>query len=359
MDNTIMNSTPTESEDDDTWANDKWMVPYLFLLLIIGTIGNSFGILLFQNSAMRKYSCSLYFLLMAIFDELTLFCWVVNRLFGELSYTSFSNRSTILCKLFVVVYYSSSQAAVGMLVLAMFDRLYTTFKIAHGYFDVRVLTRRQHFQYICLGVFFSILTAMNSLLFGSQLFLSPEDDTEYCLIIDPDITQIYSIIDLCIYAIVPCICMLIGDILILYYIQKARARVITINSSSKRREKQLSIMLVITSMISLFIVSPYSFLKLLINFSIILDTNIRTLYTLNDAFGLLSTCTHAMHFYLFLIISSTIRKHFKSLLQSLVTNCSNARNIIQPVVIAPIKTTMSSQPTVHIIQRTPCQQSIR
>ena len=290
---------------------------------------------------------------MVIFDEISLFFWITNRLSGDITNTELRNRSTILCKLFVVVYYSSSQASIGMLVLAMFDRLYTSFKIAHGYFDVRLFIRRRHFQYTFISIFFFIIMAINALLFGSQLVLDPDDNEEYCLIINPYISHIYSIIDLCVYAIVPCICMLIGDILILYYIQKTRARVIPTNNVNKQREKQLSIMLVITSIVSLFIVSPYSLFNILINFSNILKDDYRTLATLHDVFGLLSTFTHAMHFYLFLIISSAIRRHFKSLLRSFIKGCSHTRNVIQPIVIPSIKRVTSTQPTVNIIQRSP------
>jgi hypothetical protein len=345
--NTV-NTTSCENPDE-SWSNEKWMIPYLFVLLIMGTIGNSFGLLVFLNSSMRKYSCSLYFLLMAIFDELTLSVWVINRLSGELTSTPLRNRSTIFCKLFVVIYYSSAQASIGMFVLATFDRLYTTFKIAHGYFDVRLLTRRRRFQQTCLCIFFLLMLGFNALLFGSQLVKPPDTDEKSCLIIDLSINRIYSIIDLCVYAIIPRIGMLIGDILILYYIRKTRARVILINDINKRRERQLSIMLVITSIVSLFTVSPYSILNLLINFSNILEDDYRTLLTLNDIFGLMSTFTHAMHFYLFLIISSTIRQHFKLLLTSFIKKCSKTRNIIRPAVIPTIKMTISSQPPVNMI----------
>lgn len=352
----MMNSTPIEPLEE-MWANEDWMVPYLFFLLIMGTIGNIFGLILFRTRPMRRYSCSLNFFLMALFDELTLIWWITNRLFGQLTNSTIHDRSTALCKLFVVVYYSSSQAAIGMLVLAMFDRLYTSFKIAHGYFDIHIVTRRRHFQHACLGLFFFVLLGLNALLFGSQLFVSPENGEEYCVIIDPYFNRIYSIIDLCVYAIVPCICMLVGDILILYYIRKTRARVITLNGICKRREKQFSIMLVITSVISLFIVSPYSLLNLLINFSNILKNDYRTLYTLNDAFGLLSTFTHAMHFYLFLMISSTVRKEFKRMLCALVAIRGDNANTIGPMVIAPAKITTSGQPTADVMQRLAYQQS--
>jgi hypothetical protein len=353
-----MNSTPVDSIDE-TWSNEGWMIPYLFILLIMGTIGNSFGILVFLNSSMQKYSCSLYFLLMSIFDELTLFVWITNRLSGELTSTPLRNRSNIFCKLFVVVYYSSAQSSIGMLVLATFDRLYTTFKIAHGYFEVRLVIRRRRFQQICLSIFFLILIGFNALLFGSQLVLPPDSDDASCVIINRYINRIYSIIDLCVYAIIPCISMLLGDILILYYIQKTRARIISISDVNKQREKQLSIMLVITTIVSLFIVSPYSILNLLINFSNILDDDYRTLYTLNDVFGLLSTFTHAMHFYLFLIISCTIRKHFRILWNSFIKICLNTRNVIQPAVIPTVKTTTSSRPALNIIQRIPNFQTIK
>lgn len=343
-----MNTTTIESFDEHT-TNEEWQTPYLSILLIIGTIGNTFGLLVFLNSSMRKYSCSLYFLLMAIFDELSLSFWVINRLTGEITHTQFRNRSTILCKLFVVIYYSSSQASIGMLVLATFDRLYTTFKIAHGHFDVSLLTRRQRFQNTCLCVFFLAMIGLNAILFGSQLIPSPYTGDKSCIIVDTDINRIYSIIDLCIYAIIPCICMLIGDALILYYIRKTRARVISTNDINKRRERQLSIMLVIATIISLLFVSPYSFLNLLINFSNILDNDYQTLSTLYDVFGVLSNHTHAIHFYLFLIISSTIRQHFKILLTSLIKPCLNRRNIIRPVRILSIKTVTSSQPPVNAI----------
>jgi hypothetical protein len=151
--------------------------------------------------------------------------------------------------------------------------------------------------------------------------------------------------------------MLIGDILILYYIRKTRSRVISISDINKRRERQLSIMLVITSIITLLIVSPYSFLKILLNFSNILGDDYRTLKTLDDVFGILSTFIHATHFYLFLIISSTIRQHSKILLRSIFATCLKRKNVIQPAVIATIKTTRPTQPTGNMIQGTPLLQT--
>jgi len=347
-----MNSTSTEY-----WIDKNWMVPCLSFLLIMGTIGNSFGLIVFLNSSMRKYSCCLYFLLMVIFDELTLVFWIINRLSGEITDTQIRNRSTILCKLFVVVYYSSAQSSIGMLILATFDRLYTTFKIAHGYFDVRLLAHRRRFQHTCLCIFFLIMLGFNALLFGSQLVQQPGSNEKFCLIIDLNINRIYSIIDLFVYAIIPCISMLIGDILILYYIRKTRSRVISISDINKRRERQLSIMLVITSIITLLIVSPYSFLKILLNFSNILGDDYRTLKTLDDVFGLLSTFIHATHFYLFLIISSTIRQHSKILLSSIFGTCLKRKNVIQTAVIATIKTTKSPLQTGNKIQHTPYLQT--
>ena len=142
-----MNTTPVEITNE-SWSNEEWMIPYLFFLLIMGTIGNSFGLLLFLDPSIHKYSCSLYFLLMTIFDELSLFLWITNRLFDELTDSQFHNHSTLLCKLFIVIYYSSSQASIDMFVLAMFDRLYTCFKIVPCYFDVHLFIRRRLSNFI-------------------------------------------------------------------------------------------------------------------------------------------------------------------------------------------------------------------
>ena len=322
------------------YTNRDWTVPYLISLLVVGTLGNTCGIVLFINVSMRQYSCSLYFLLLSIFDEISLSSWIVNR-------------STLLCESFVVVFYTSSQASTGMLVLAMIDRLYTSRKIARGYVDVRWYIRQRRFRYISLLIFFLILIACNAVLFGSQLVDVPDDEESYCLIVNVAVTRIYSLIDLCIYALIPASLMLIGDILILYYIRQTRARIVSLNTRSKRRERQLSLMLVVASIVSLFIISPYSLLKLLVNFSEILDDDYRTLHTLNDAFGLLSTLTHAMHFYLFLIISGTMRKHFKILLWTIKNKCLKRRttNSIQPFVVPSMKTISSSQPTVFALQQ--------
>ena len=338
-----MNTTTTTTEEIPLQpsTDDEWLVPYLFFLLVMGTIGNTCGVLIFLNSSMRKYSCSLYFLLMSIFDEIYLFFWITNRLSQYLTDEQLRNRSTFICKVFVLTTYCSAQAAIGMLVLATFDRLYTTVKIARGHFDVRLVHHRRRFQNISLCIFFLTMIGFDAPLFGAQL-VSPDDDgSYYCIIVNFEITRIYSIIDLCLYAIIPRTFMLIADILILYHIRKSRARVISIHDDKKRRERQLSIMLAVTSIISLIIVSPYSVLTVLNNFIDLPDDSYGTLYILNNIFGLLSTFTHAMHFYLFLIISSTIRQHFKVVLKSFVFICSKKRNAIRPATI-PVKETRTT-----------------
>ena len=355
-----MDTTTTEVILSVDEIKGDWSVPYLFFVLIMGTIGNTCGILIFFDSSMRKYSCSLYFFLMSIFDEIYLFFWITNRLSQYLTYDELRNRSTILCKLFVLTTYCSAQAAIGMLVLATFDRLYTTLKIAHGHFDVQLVTRRRRFQNISLCIFFLIMIAFDAPLFGAQLAVPEEDDRAYCIIIDFEVTRIYSIIDLCVYAVLPRTFILIADILILYHVRQARARVISIYDVNKRRERQLSIMLVITSIVSLIIVSPYSILTVLSNFLVLSNDGYATLYILNDIFGLMSTFAHAMHFYLFLIISSTIRQHAKDVLKSFFYSCSKMRNTVRPVIVPVVKIpTTIFQITGNTLQHSPPLRSVK
>src|SRR5580693_8740573 len=99
-----MNTTTVNGSDEYAEGVNKKVIPYLIILLIMGTIGNCFGILVFLNSSMRKYSCSLYFLLMLIFDELALLFWVTNRLHTELTTIRLPNYSLIFCKLYVIIY---------------------------------------------------------------------------------------------------------------------------------------------------------------------------------------------------------------------------------------------------------------
>lgn len=323
--------------------NKNWIVPYLSVLLLLGTLGNVCGLCLFLKGSMRQYSCSMYFLLLFIFDQISLSSWIINRLSDGLTEIQFRDRSNILCKLYVLTFYTSAQASFGMLVLAMIDRLYTSVKIAHGHFDVRLFIRRRRFQQTSLVTFFLLLMAFDAVLFGSQVV---GDEAQYCLIINLQVTRVYSLIDLCIYALIPSGFMLIGDIFILYYIGQTRARVHTFNAKNKRRERQLSLMLVLASIISLLIVSPYSIWKLLINFTDILVENPRLFETLDDIFGLLSTLTHAMHLYLFLIISSTMRKQFKLFLSTTLSRCCYKKNAVHPNIQSSIRTLTSSRPTV-------------
>ena len=349
---TSMNNT-TAIDAEDNYSNRYWTVPYLLILLVVGTIGNTCGLALFFHSSMRKYSCSLYFFLLSLFDEVYLAAWIINWLSRELTIIEIRDRSTLLCKLYVVIFYTSSQASNGMLVLTTIDRLLTSRKIAHGYFDVRLVTRRQQTQHTSLAIFFFALMGLNAILFGSQLETRPGDKYEYCVVIDRDINRIYSLIDLCIYALIPCICMFVGDILILYYLKRTRSRMISSHAKNKRHERQLSFMIVISSVISLLIISPYSLLSLLTNFSNILRDDYRTMRTLNDAFGLLSTLTHAMHFYIFLIISGTIRRHFKLLLTKCWNECATITNVIHPIGLPTNKAVTVSWLTMNQVKDPP------
>ena len=326
--------TNNSSDDaDEFYTNKAWTVPYLFFLLIFGTIGNLCGLILFVNLSMRKYSCSLYFFLMYLCDEISLCSWIINRLSRELSTTAIRDRSDLLCVLYAVSFFNSSQASVGMLVLAMIDRLYTSFKLARGVFDTRLFVRGRKFQYICIAGLFSVLLPVNMMLFGSRLDVSPPDTTPSCVIVNDQINQIYSIIDLLFYAIIPFTCTSIGDVLILHYLNQTRSRLQSIHIRSKHHERQLCFMFVIASIISFFIVTPYSTLTLLINTTDLGDRYPRTMYTLNDIFSLFSTLTHAMHFYLFLIISSTIRNEFMEFIILCRRHLKRRKTTVRPALV--------------------------
>lgn len=285
---------------------------------------------------MRQYSCSLYFFLLSLFDQIALLTWSINRLSRELTTVQFRERSTWLCKLYIVFFYNSAQASVGMLVLATIDRLYTSFKIAHGIFDTRIIIRRRKFQSVAVAFLFIILLPLNAVLFGSRLVQSTGCAETECLIINDSINHIYSIIDLCTYAVVPFICMIVGDILIVHYLRITRHRFNTITSRKRIHERQLSFMLVVTSIISFIMATPYSILTLLLNATEILNQYPRLVYTLSDIFSLMSTMMHVMHFYLFLLISGTIRTHFRQFIGIFRSYYSYRRATVHPTAQKPI-----------------------
>ncbi|CAF0805917.1 unnamed protein product [Didymodactylos carnosus] len=265
---------------------------------------------------MKRFSCSFYFVFLAIFDQTALLAWTINRLTRELTNVELRNRNDILCKLYLLLFYYSAQAAIWMLVLATFDRLYFSVKISRRtfLFGGKSLLNRRSYLTLSLPVVLIALLCSNAVLVGSSIQHFPDTEETVCLIINEKINSAYAVIDFCVYAIVPSLCMLTGDSIILWIIRKSRARVhVNVNGSNHYQyDIHLSLVLVAISVIFLIIATPYSILVLMSNFRLFHpdETTMLIYQTAYDLAGFLSCFTHAMHFYLFVLISKSIRKQF-------------------------------------------------
>ncbi|CAF1554226.1 unnamed protein product [Didymodactylos carnosus] len=273
---------------------------------------------------MKRFSCAFYFIFLAIFDQTALLVWTVNRLTRELTDVQLRNRNDILCKLYLLLFYYSAQAAIWMLVLATFDRLYFTLKIWRKtfIFGSNFSLNRRSYLILSLPVVLIALLCSNAILFGSSIQYFPDTNETACIIINKKINSAYAVIDFCVYAIVPSLCMLTGDSIILWIIRKSRSRVhVNVNSSNHYQyDIHLSLVLVAISVIFLIIATPYNILVLMYNFKLFNpdETTIIIYDTAYDLAGLLSCVTHAMHFYLFILISKSIRKQFTLLVLSFI-----------------------------------------
>lgn len=74
------------------------------LIACLGIVGGTLSCLVFRRKALRKKSCSIYFLFLAIADLLCMVCWLVHFVFPTYNIQVLT-LSNVLCKMFVFAMY--------------------------------------------------------------------------------------------------------------------------------------------------------------------------------------------------------------------------------------------------------------
>ena len=74
------------------------------LIACLGIVGGSLSLLVFRRKSLRKKSCSIYFLYLALADLLCMICWLVYFVF-PLYGLSILTLSHFSCKLFIFAMY--------------------------------------------------------------------------------------------------------------------------------------------------------------------------------------------------------------------------------------------------------------
>ena len=100
-------SVDIEKDDNDVyrWYADTIVYRGFGLLIAcLGIVGGTLSCLVFHQKALRKKSCSIYFLFLALADLLCMICWLIHFVLPAYN-IHLLILSDFLCKIFVFAMY--------------------------------------------------------------------------------------------------------------------------------------------------------------------------------------------------------------------------------------------------------------
>lgn len=343
------------------------------ILIIIGTIGNSFTFIILIRKNLIKYSYCKYLSVLCLADIVCLYTWNLSNIYRDLfskTEIRFEHENEILCRIFAFTSYCSLQTSSWLLATISFDRLsriiskgskiknaskMTTNKIAY------ILTKHSPFKHTCrviiviifavicfnlvvivhnavpstddenntltlntVNVSVNILESMN-MSFNQTLFQYPISfNTEITLLCyTPSYFYIiWDIVHLMFYSIIPFVLILIINIYIFMVAYKSSMRILKYQNNVVRnaQHRQQRLHFKISKLLILLTISfglttvPYTFL-----YAIRKVTGNRS-FELNVMRRLLSSLQymgHALNFLIYIYSSSNMRREIRVLFTKL------------------------------------------
>jgi hypothetical protein len=282
------------------------------ILMILGTIGNVFIVIIFSRQ--RKNPCAIYLMSSAIVNSIYLFCFGLTAIF-TVYYGGGTVFQLAFCKMLGYVLNVLGQTARTMLVLACVDRFMMTNERA----TVRAFSTIKRAK---LFIFFSIIFW---LLFEIHIPIMRTIINGRCVIFGIYST-IYSLYAIIFVSLIPTITLCIFGYLTYRNMRKMHLRVqpttdnrIQANNSIRRHDRDL--LIIVISEVLLFIIAtiPFTLILLEMMISSYIISNKSVQYSQIEGFiliiaYLLLFANSAMPFYIYLISSKSFYRDFKQLM---------------------------------------------
>ena len=130
------------------------------VLLVMGTIGNILSVIVLQKQSLKEMSVSFYLSALAIADTLALYIGLLNFWLARVTGTGVWSLSSITCKFYKFLLYTSNDYCAWILVIVSVQR----FIAVYSPFEAKILNTKQR-AILCLSVLLFLLIAVNLHLF--------------------------------------------------------------------------------------------------------------------------------------------------------------------------------------------------
>jgi len=257
----LQNNTIITPYDPYQHLTETIVYKYICLaIFIIGVIGNLLSVLVFSRPSLRRRSCAIYFLALAITDIASLFASFIDTVLPSYNNVSLTIKSIFICKTNPLMVYFTTDLSNFLLAVASIDRAVS----------IQCPTRSKQFCRARIAIYIIIIMSIVFLFINGHIFwgfeIVDEQSQKICL---PSKTKfvyynephlmtydrfyaIFDSLDMLFAVVIPFIVMLICNIIILIRVITSRRSITmilttTIQSKKSRKrhekEKQLTIML--------------------------------------------------------------------------------------------------------------------
>lgn len=255
-------SAAPPSSDFYRYVTETIVYKYVCLLIfVIGMVGNLLSVLVFSRPSLRRRSCAIYFLALAITDIASLCSSFIDTVLPSFNNVSLTIKSKFICKLNPLLVYFTTDLSNFLLAIASIDRAVS----------IQCPLKSQHFCRARVAIGNIAVMSAVFLLINGHIFwgfdIVDEHALKFCLpskskhvlIGEPHAMTydrfyaIFDSLDMLFAVVIPFVVMLICNVIILIRVVSSRRSVRTVASapaphskkSRKRhdKEKQLTVML--------------------------------------------------------------------------------------------------------------------
>jgi hypothetical protein len=255
------NNTITTSYDPYQHLTETIVYKYICLtIFVIGVIGNFLSVLVFSRPSLRRRSCAIYFLALAITDIASLCASFIDTVLPSFNNVSLTIKSTFICKLNPLMVYFTTDLSNFLLAVASIDRAVS----------IQWPQKSKQFCRARIAIYIIIVMSIVFLLINGHIFwgfeIFGEQSQRMCYPSTNKIVYynepnsmsydrfyaIFDSLDMLFAVVIPFIVMLICNIIILIRVITSRrsiTMILTTTMQSKKsrkrheKEKQLTVML--------------------------------------------------------------------------------------------------------------------